>query len=145
MSTGAPEETRTDAREPLDRGLLDDLLHAPDLERTGRAPDPRYTFANERTFLAWNRTALALIAAGLAAAQFLHFNLHGLRLLIALPLIVLGAVLSAVSYRQWVAAERAMRRGEPPPYSSMPRVLALGITVVAGFGAILAIVDRLAH
>lgn len=145
MTTDIPEQTRTGGREHLDRGLLDDLLHAPDLERTGQAPDPRFTFANERTFLAWNRTALALIAAGLAAAQFLHFNLHGLRLLIALPLIVLGAVLSAVSYRQWVAAERAMRRGEPPPYSSMPRVLALGITVVAVFGAIIAIVDRLAH
>ncbi|MBV9808904.1 MAG: DUF202 domain-containing protein, partial [Solirubrobacterales bacterium] len=41
------------------------------LEQTGSDPDPRFTFANERTFLAWNRTALALIAAGLAAAQFL--------------------------------------------------------------------------
>lgn len=75
-------------------------LPSPRLEREGEAPDPRFTFANERTFLAWNRTALALIAAGLAAAQFLHFHLHGLRLLIALPLIVLGAALSIASYRQ---------------------------------------------
>ena len=68
------------------------------LEHTGSAPDPRFTFANERTFLAWNRTALALIAAGLAAAQFLHFNLHGLRLIVAVPLIVLGAVLALASF-----------------------------------------------
>ncbi len=49
------------------------------LEQTGSDPDSGLTFANERTFLAWNRTALALIAAGLAAAQLLKFNLHGLR------------------------------------------------------------------
>ena len=27
----------------------------------GEAPDPRFTLANERTFLAWIRTALALL------------------------------------------------------------------------------------
>ena len=126
-----------------DRGLLEGLLRTPDLERSGQPPDARFTFANERTFLAWNRTALALIAGGLAAAQFLHFHPHGLRLLIALPLIALGALLSVASYRQWVAAERAMRQGEPPPYSSMPRVLALGIAIVAVLGAIVAIIDRI--
>jgi putative membrane protein len=135
MKTAAPPDP--------ERGLLEDLLRPPDLERSGQPPDPRFTFANERTFLAWNRTALALIAAGLAAAQFLHFNVHGLRLLIALPLIALGAVLGVASYRQWVAAERAMRRGEPPPYSAMPRVLALGIALVAVLGAILAIIDHI--
>src|SRR6185437_4575712 len=71
------------------------------LEQIGSDPDPRFTFANERTFLAWNRTALALIAAGLAAAQFLKFNLHGLRLIIAVPLIVLGALLALASYSHW--------------------------------------------
>jgi hypothetical protein len=32
-------------------------------------PDYRFTFANERTFLAWIRTALALIAGGVAVAS----------------------------------------------------------------------------
>jgi putative membrane protein len=115
------------------------------LGETGSEPDPRFTFANERTFLAWNRTALALIAAGLAAAQFLHFNLHGLRLLIALPLIGLGALLSLRSYGQWVESERAMRLGKPLNYSGMPRALAGGIAVIALLGAVLAVIDRLAH
>lgn len=115
------------------------------LEQTGTDPDPRFTFANERTFLAWNRTALALIAAGLAAAQFLKFNLHGLRLLIAVPLIVLGAVLAFASYVHWTDSERAMRLRRPVRYSWMPKALAWGITVVAAFGAILAVVDRLVH
>jgi putative membrane protein len=115
------------------------------LEQTGRDPDPRFTFANERTFLAWNRTALALIAAGLAAAQFLKFNLHGLRLIIAVPLIVLGAALALASYLHWEDSERAMRLRQPLRYSWMPRVLTGGIAVIAVVGGILAVVDRLAH
>ena len=96
------------------------------LEQTGSDPDPRFTFANERTFLAWNRTALALVAAGLAAAQFLKFNLHGLRLIIAVPLIVLGAALALASYLRWEDSERAMRLRQPLRYSWMPRVLTGG-------------------
>jgi putative membrane protein len=115
------------------------------LEQTGSEPDPRFTFANERTFLAWNRTALALIAAGLAAAQFLKFNLHGLRLIIAVPLIVLGAVLALASFLHWEDTERAMRLRQPLRYSWMPRVLTGGITVIALCGGILAVVDRLVH
>jgi putative membrane protein len=115
------------------------------LEQTGRDPDPRFTFANERTFLAWNRTALALIAAGLAAAQFLHFNLHGLRLLIAVPLIVLGAVLAIASFLHWEDSERAMRLGQPLHYSWMPRVLTGGIAVIALIGGIIAVIDRIVH
>ncbi len=38
---------------------------APDLE-----PDYRFTLANERTFLAWQRTALGLLAAAVAVVQF---------------------------------------------------------------------------
>ena len=115
------------------------------LEQTGSDPDPRFTFANERTFLAWNRTALALIAAGLAAAQFLKFNLHGLRLIIAVPLIVLGAALAIASYLHWEDSERAMRLRQPLRYSWMPRVLTGGIAVIAVSGGILAVVDRLVH
>ena len=64
----------------------------------GTDPDPRFTLANERTFLAWNRTALALIAGGLAVAQFLKFGIGGGRLILALPLIALGAAMSLSSY-----------------------------------------------
>lgn len=115
------------------------------LEQTGTDPDPRFTFANERTFLAWNRTALALIAAGLAAAQFLHFNLHGLRLAVAVPLIVLGAILAIASYLHWEDSERAMRLKQPLHYSWMPRVLTAGIALIAAIGGILAIIDRVVH
>lgn len=137
-------ESRADGR-PLRRWVASSALRERRLEQTGSDPDPRFTFANERTFLAWNRTALALIASGLAAAQFLKFNPHGLRLVIAVPLIVLGAALALASFLHWEDSERAMRLREPLRYSWMPRVLTGGIAVIALLGGILAVVDRLVH
>ena len=104
-----------------------------------REPDVRFSFANERTFLAWNRTALALIATGIAATQLLpSFHVAGGRRLLGLPLVALGAFVAAASLRHWRSNENAMRRGEPLPRSPMPFILALGIVVVGVIGAILA-------
>ncbi len=143
-AAGCGEAAGSDGR-LLRRWLASGARRERRLEQTGSDPDPRFTFANERTFLAWNRTALALIAAGLAAAQFLKFNLHGLRLIIAVPLIVLGAALALASYLHWEDSERAMRLRQPLRYSWMPRVLTGGIAVIAVLGGILAVVDRLVH
>lgn len=94
-------------------------------------PDVRFTYANERTFLAWNRTSLALIATGVAATQLLpRFQVAWGRRLLGLPLIALGAVLAVASFLNWRANERAMRRGQPLPRSVMPLVLCAGIVVV---------------
>jgi putative membrane protein len=94
-------------------------------------PDVRFTYANERTFLAWNRTALALIATGVAATQLLpKLQVEWGRRLLGLPLIALGAVVAAESLRQWRANQRAMRRGDPLPRSRMPLIITIGIVVV---------------
>jgi putative membrane protein len=106
----------------------------------GQEPDPRFTLANERTYLAWNRTALALVGGGLAAAQLLHFDSEAVRLLVALPPIALGGVLAGVSYRRWEANERAMRLGMPLP-AGPPRLLAYGLALMAVAIAVLVIVD----
>jgi len=101
-------------------------------------PDVRFTYANERTFLAWNRTALALIATGVAATQLLpEFNVRGGRHLLGIPLIALGALVAFTSFRQWRLNERAMRRQEPLPRSPMALVLSIGIGVVAVLGIVL--------
>ena len=94
------------------------------LRDVGEDPDPRFTFANERTFLAWNRTALALIGGGLAAGQLLEFDSEWVRLLVSLPPILLGGVLALTSYRRWEANERAMRLREPLPVIGPPRFVA---------------------
>ncbi len=107
----------------------------------GRDPDARFTFANERTFLAWHRTALALVVAGLAIIQLLPpfpgapWGRH----LLAVPLISLGAVVSVASYLEWVRDQRALRRGEPLPPSRLPRILAAAITALSIVAAILAL------
>ncbi len=94
-------------------------------------PDVRFTYANERTFLAWNRTSLALIATGVAATQLLpKLQVEWGRRLLGLPLIALGAIVAAESLRQWHANQRAMRRGDPLPRSRMPLILTIGIVVV---------------
>ncbi|WP_327010701.1 DUF202 domain-containing protein [Dactylosporangium sp. NBC_01737] len=100
---------------------------------TDTEPDARFTFANERTFLAWHRTALALVVAGLAIVQFLP-PFPGVpigRHLLAVPLIVLGGVLSVASYLEWTRHQRALRRGEPMGTSKLPKILAITITVLA--------------
>jgi putative membrane protein len=102
-------------------------------------PDVRFTYANERTFLAWNRTALALIATGVAATQLLpKLQVTWGQRLLGLPLIALGAVVAAESLRQWRANDRAVRRHEPLPRSIMPVVLAAGIVVVGLMAVVIA-------
>jgi putative membrane protein len=104
-------------------------------------PDVRFTYANERTFLAWNRTGLALIATGIAATQLLpEFHVNGGRRILGLPLIALGALVALTSYRHWKANDRAMRQGLPLPRSPMPLVLSIGIGVVAVIAVVLALI-----
>ena len=93
--------------------------------RDGHEPDVRLSFANERTFLAWERTALGLITAGLAITQLLpSFDFPGGRRLIGLPLIALGIVIAAVSYWEWRRNQEAMRHDRPLPRSWLPLVVA---------------------
>jgi putative membrane protein len=103
-------------------------------------PDVRFTYANERTFLAWNRTALALIVTGVAATQLLpQFHIADGRQILGVPLIALGALVAVTSYRQWQANERAMRRKEPLPSSRMAAVLSVGIGIISVIAVVLVI------
>jgi inner membrane protein YidH len=105
-------------------------------------PDVRFSYANERTFLAWIRTSLGLVTAGLAITQLLPpFDFAGGRRLIGLPLIALGVVIALLSLRNWQQNERAMRRGEPLPGSVLPRVSAVVVSAVAVAGLVLALVS----
>ena len=97
----------------------------------GTEPDPRFTFANERTFLAWIRTALGFMAAGVAIAAVARLaGALGLETRIAsIALIVCGLVCGIAALRRWMLNERAMRLGEPLPSSRMLLVLT---AIVAG-------------
>ena len=120
--------------------MLREWLRASDPRRDGDDIDPRFSYANERTFLAWNRTALALIGVGLAVANLLPpFEFAWGRRMIALPLIALGGVVAVLSLREWVINERAMRRHERLPGSRLPLVLG----VVVGAVGVLAVIVSL--
>ena len=107
-------------------------------EVTETEPDARFTFANERTFLAWSRTGLALIVAGLGIVQLLP-PFPGVpwgRHLIGVPLIVLGAIVAVAGYTEWIRNQRALRRGEPVPRSFLPVILTATIAAIAVISAV---------
>ncbi|GAA4604249.1 hypothetical protein GCM10023195_14410 [Actinoallomurus liliacearum] len=97
------------------------------------APDVRFLFANERTFLAWSRTALALVAAGLAGVQVLRPfpGIPWSRDLLGVPLMVLGAVIATVGYLEFRRNHRALHQRRPLPRSWLPTILAVAVTVTA--------------
>jgi putative membrane protein len=96
----------------------------------GGEPDPRFSLANERTFLAGIRTSLALIAAGVALEALGLPGEPGLRLAAAVGLLVLGLAVPVAAWVDWARAERAMRAGHPlpSPWFSLP--LTIGLTAV---------------
>lgn len=97
----------------------------------GTEPDPRFTLANERTFLAWIRTALALVAAGVALEAVPVPMGTGFRLTASCALVALGLLLPAAAWRAWALTERALRQGEPLPSNRTALLLAAGVAVVA--------------
>jgi putative membrane protein len=100
--------------------------------------DSRFTQANERTFLAWTRTALAFIAGGIAVEQFLDTD-RAARLVVAIPLILIGGSLGIAGYFRWRHAEDAIRSGRDLAPSRMPRLLA-GAFVLFTVGALVLVI-----
>jgi putative membrane protein len=93
--------------------------------------DYRFTLANERTFLAYIRTALGLDAAGLAVKQFFEPSSIHLRLVLAIGVICLAIAVAALGYWRWRAAERAMQLEAPLPPIRLPVVLAVGMIALS--------------
>jgi putative membrane protein len=78
--------------------------------------DPRVSFANERTMLAWVRTAIALMAGGAALAELSRAGDEGAGALVpAVVLVVVGAVLAVGSIVLWRGRERAISGHRPAP------------------------------
>ena len=96
----------------------------------GEEPDPRFTFANERTFLAWIRTSLALLASGIALDAFVRDVPDFLRRTAALILIVTGIVCSVAAFGRWMTSERALRQRQALPAPRLSPLLAYAVGAV---------------
>lgn len=110
-----------------------------DPRSVGDDPDYRFTLANERTFLAWVRTALALAAGGLGTVTVLDDFRWAEAL--GISLLALSFMTSATAYRRWALNERAMRLQQPLPASRLPLVMAVGVAIVAVVAAILLAIE----
>lgn len=104
----------------------------------GQDPDYRFSLANERTFLAWIRTALALLAGGVLLEQFAtSIQPRVVLVILAVALAVLASVLSAAAYLRWRANEIAMRLGRPLPGTVMVPMLSAALMLLAAALALL--------
>lgn len=95
----------------------------------GEEPDPRFTLANERTFLAWVRTALAMLAGGVALHALGVPDSTPLRNLLAITLVLFGALVTALALVRWTRVERAMREGTALPAFNLGFVLAAAVVL----------------
>lgn len=97
----------------------------------GTEPDYRFTLANERTFLAWQRTSLGLLAAAVAIVQFVpQFGIPGARHVLGALLTILAMLAAGLGLRRWRQVDDAMRRGQPLPRQRAPVVLGFGLVLL---------------
>lgn len=107
--------------------------------RGGDEPDPRFTLANERTFLAWIRTALAFLAGGIALEAFAADVFpEVVRLAAVLGLLGCAAVVALLAGFRWLRVERALRHKQPLPLSPVAPVVA-GVGALAALSLLLAL------
>lgn len=125
-ATGAGTSGKDPGRGQGGRGIMARALGG------GTDPDARFTLANERTFLAWIRTSLAMVAGGIAVEAFTaELFFPELRKTVAVLLLLLGLLTGGGSFFRWLNVERAMRRQAPLPAPVLVPLLSVGGALVA--------------
>ncbi|OZC48227.1 hypothetical protein CH267_25270 [Rhodococcus sp. 06-621-2] len=103
-------------------------------------PDERFTLASERTFLAWMRTSLGLLAGGIAIVHLVpDFSTGWVRTTLGLVLIGMAASAAVVGLRRWLQVRRALQAGAPMPDAKDLWMFAVGIGAVAVLAGIVTV------
>ena len=97
----------------------------------GTEPDPRFTLANERTFLAWARTVLGLLAGAVALHSFQVPSAEGVRTGVIVLLILTAVSCTVLAMVRWARVERAMRERRPLPAFSTGFLLAGALLIIS--------------
>lgn len=92
--------------------------------------DARFLLANERTLLAWIRTALAVLAGGIALIQLAGEDAR-IQNVLGTAVVLLGGFMATVGYIRFHTADKAIRRGELPTMGHEPFIQTGGIIVIA--------------
>ena len=101
--------------------------------------------ANERTFLAWIRTSIAIMGFGFVVVKFSLFirqlslalgekivlPAKGYSPLIGISLVIIGAVMTLLAYLRYRAIERHLISGTYFPSFLLSLLLTLGIVLVS--------------
>jgi putative membrane protein len=112
------------------------------IQQVSDEPDYRFTLANERTFLAWQRTALGLLAAAVALLQFVPGPaLQGMQYISSTVLGTLAIVSAGAGLLRWHRVDRAIRRTERLPHNRTPALLASGLAALGLVASVLAVVQ----
>lgn len=107
-------------------------------------PDYRFSLANERTLLAWLRTALAMVAGGIAVAQFVpELGIPGGSVAVSVGLLLGGLLTALAGYRRWSRNEAAIAADLPLPVSPLGRRVTAGLAVLVAVVLVLVVVEAL--
>jgi putative membrane protein len=111
--------------------------------REGQMPDYRFSLATERTFLAWIRTAMAILAGAIAIDQLTpQIAPSPVRVVLCLALAGIGALLAVEAYRRWSVQEQAIRHNRELPHAWL---LVAMTAVVAAAAVVFAVLILLAR
>lgn len=118
-------------------------LKEPQWRREGEMPDYRFSMANERTFLAWIRTSMAILAGSIAIDQLTpDIAPAPIRIALCLVLAAIGALLAFEAYRRWSLQERAMRNKRELPHAWLLVAMTIAVSLAALVFAALILFSR---
>jgi putative membrane protein len=100
-------------------------------------PDIRFSLANERTFLAWVRTAIGLVAAGVAIFHLVDES--AATTVLSLVLLASGGLAAYSGYTHFRAADRSIRSGEPMPTRGVLVVVMTGAVLLAAVAGVVSV------